>query len=154
MPYTEANYENAVLQLIGALGYSHVYGPEVERDHRDPLYSEVLESALVAVNPALPRAAIDEALFKLRNIENGSLVQRNSIFTDYLQAGIEVTFSHNGEEKHDRVRLIDYENPDRNSFLVANQWTFVEHSEKRPDVVVFVNGLPLVVVEYPTWNVS
>ncbi|MBQ9414508.1 MAG: type I restriction endonuclease subunit R, partial [Clostridia bacterium] len=147
MSYTEANYENAVLQLIGQLGYAHVYGPEVERDYRDPLYSEVLESALVAINRSLPRAAVDEALFKLRNIENGSLVQRNSTFTDYLQNGIEVTFSHNGEERHDRVRLIDYENPDRNNFVVANQWTFIEHSEKRPDIVIFVNGLPLVVVE-------
>ena len=147
MPYTEANYENAVIQLIEQLGYSHVYGPEVDRDYCDPLYSEVLESALIAINPGLPRQAIDEALFKLRNIESGSLVQQNSTFTEYLQTGIEVTFSHDGEEKHDRVRLIDYENPDRNNFIVANQWTFVERSEKRPDVVVFVNGLPLVVVE-------
>ena len=147
MSYTEANYENAVIQLIEQLGYAHVYGPEVERDYRDPLYSEVLEGALVAINPGLPRQAIDEALFKLRNIESGSLVQQNSTFTEYLQTGIEVTFSHDGEEKHDRVRLIDYENPDRNNFIVANQWTFVERSEKRPDVVIFVNGLPLVVVE-------
>ncbi|MCQ2352395.1 MAG: type I restriction endonuclease subunit R [Victivallaceae bacterium] len=146
-PYTEANYENAVIQLIEQLGYAHVYGPEVERDYRDPLYSAVLESALIAINSGLPRAAVDETLFKLRNIENGSLVQKNSTFTDYLQNGIEVTFTHEGEQKHDRVRLIDYENPDRNNFIVANQWTFVERSEKRPDVVIFVNGLPLVVVE-------
>lgn len=147
MSYTEANYENAVIQLIEQLGYTHVYGPDVERDYTDPLYSEVLEGSLIAVNPGIPQEAISEAIFKLRNIENGSLEQKNIIFTDYLQNGIEVSFFHNGEQKFERVKLVDYENINRNSFLVANQWTFQEHSEKRPDVVVFVNGMPLVVVE-------
>lgn len=147
MAYTEANYENAVIQLIEQLGYTHVYGPDVERDYTDPLYSEVLEGALIAVNPGVPQAAINEALFKLRNIENGKLEQRNIIFTDYLQNGIEVAYFHNGEQKYERVHLIDYDHIDRNSFIVANQWTFQEHSEKRPDVVIFVNGLPLVVIE-------
>ena len=147
MAYTEANYENAVVQLIEQLGYTHVYGPDVERDYTDPLYSDVLEGALLAVNPGIPQAAINEALFKLRNIENGKLEQRNIIFTDYLQNGIEVSFFHNGEQKYERVHLIDYDHIDRNSFIVANQWTFQEHSEKRPDVVIFVNGLPLVVIE-------
>lgn len=147
MHYTEANYENAVIQLIEQLGYTHVYGPDVVRDYTDPLYSEVLEESLFAVNPGLPQAAINEAVFKLRNIENGKLAQRNIIFTDYMQNGIEVAFFHNGEQKYERVHLIDYNNIDRNSFIVANQWTFQEHSEKRPDVVIFVNGLPLVVIE-------
>lgn len=147
MAYTEANYENAVIQLIEQLGYTHVHGPDVVRDYTDPLYSEVLEGALIAVNPGIPQAAINEALFKLRNIENGKLEQRNIIFTDYLQNGIEVAYFHNGEQKYERVHLIDYVHIDRNSFIVANQWTFQEHSEKRPDVVIFVNGLPLVVIE-------
>ena len=147
MAYTEANYENAVVQLIEQLGYTHVYGPDVERDYTDPLYSDVLEGSLLAVNPGIPQVAINEALFKLRNIENGKLEQRNIIFTDYLQNGIEVSYFHNGEQKYERVHLIDYAHIDRNSFIVANQWTFQEHSEKRPDVVIFVNGLPLVVIE-------
>ena len=147
MFYSEANYENAVIQLIEQLGYTHVYGPDVERDYTDPLYSEVLEGSLIAVNPGVPQAAINEALFKLRNIENGKLEPRNIIFTDYLQNGIEVAYFHNGEQKYERVHLIDYDHIDRNSFIVANQWTFQEHSEKRPDVVIFVNGLPLVVIE-------
>lgn len=147
MSYSEANYENAVIQLIEQLGYTHVYGPDVVRDYTDPLYSEVLEGSLIAVNPGVPQAAINEALFKLRNIENGKLEQRNIIFTDYLQNGIEVAYFHNGEQKYERVHLIDYAHIDRNSFIVANQWTFQEHSEKRPDVVIFVNGLPLVVIE-------
>lgn len=147
MGYTEANYENAVIQLMEQLGYTHVYGPDVERDYTDPLYSEVLEGSLIAVNPGLSQPAITEALFKLRNIENGKLEQKNIIFMDYLQNGIEVSYHHNGEQKYDRVQLVDYTHIERNSFIVANQWTFQEHSEKRPDVVIFVNGLPLVVIE-------
>lgn len=147
MIFSEENYENAVIQLLVKLGYTQVYGPDVVRDYSDPLYSEVLEGSLIAVNPGVPQAAINEALFKLRNIENGKLEQRNIIFTDYLQNGIEVAYFHNGEQKYERVHLIDYAHIDRNSFIVANQWTFQEHSEKRPDVVIFVNGLPLVVIE-------
>ena len=147
MSYTEANYENAVIQLLEQLGYTHVYGPDVERDYTDPLYADVLEGALCAVNPGLPQEAITEAIFKLRNIENGKLEQKNIVFTDYLQNGIEVGYHQNGEQKYVRVMLIDYENISRNSFIVANQWTFQEHSEKRPDVVIFVNGIPLVVIE-------
>ena len=147
MSFLEANYENAVIRLIEQLGYTHVYGPDVERDYTAPLYADVLEGALIAVNPGVPREAISEALFKLRNIENGRLEDRNIIFTDYLQNGIEVAFAHDGEQKYERVRLIDYDHVERNSFIVANQWTFQEHSEKRPDVVIFVNGLPLVVIE-------
>ena len=147
MSFLEANYENAVIRLIEQLGYTHVYGPDVERDYTAPLYADVLEGALIAVNPGVPREAISEALFKLRNIENGKLEDRNIIFTDYLQNGIEVAFAHDGEQKYERVRLIDYDHVERNSFIVANQWTFQEHSEKRPDVVIFVNGLPLVVIE-------
>ena len=147
MSYTEANYENAVIQLLEQLGYTHVYGPDVERDYTDPLYADVLEGALCAVNPGLPQEAITEAIFKLRNIENGKLEQKNIVFTDYLQNGIEVGYHQNGEQKYARVMLIDYENISRHSFIVANQWTFQEHSEKRPDVVIFVNGIPLVVIE-------
>ena len=74
MAYTEANYENAVVQLIEQLGYTHVYGPDVERDYTDPLYSEVLEGALIAVNPGVPQAAIgkDTAMDKTILIEKTS----------------------------------------------------------------------------------
>lgn len=147
MSYTEANYENAVIQLMEQLGYMHVYGPDVERDYTDPLYMDALMPALARINPKLPQAALDEALFKLRNIEHGKLTQKNVIFTDYLQNGIEVAFLQDGEQHYERVRLIDYDKVGANHFVVANQWTFQEYSEKRPDVVIFVNGLPLVVIE-------
>ncbi len=147
MAYVEANYENAVIQLFVQLGYTHVYGPDVARDYTDPLYTDILEGALCAINPGLPQEAITEAIFKLKNIEAGRLEQKNCTFTEYLQNGIEVSFHHRGEQRYERVQLLDCKHIARNSFVVANQWTFVEHSEKRPDMVVFINGIPLVVIE-------
>ncbi|MCR5653859.1 MAG: type I restriction endonuclease subunit R [Ruminococcus sp.] len=79
--------------------------------------------------------------------ENGELVQKNAVFMDYLQNGVEVRYHEKGEERSALCYLIDYQNTDNNSFVVANQWTFVENEEKRPDVLLFINGLPVVLME-------
>lgn len=148
MPYTEANYENAVVSLFqNDLGYTHLYGHDVERDYHSPLYEDGLWSALARLNPRLPQAAIQEAVDKLRTFDTGTLLQKNITFTDYLQNGVPVKFWEGGEERSSLVYLVDYQDPKSNDFVVANQWTVVENSEKRPDVVLFVNGLPLVVME-------
>lgn len=145
--YTEADYENSVIQLFGEMGYTHVYGPDIERDLRSPLYEEELESALRRLNPSIPEDGITDALYKLKNYENGELVQKNAVFMDYLQHGVEVRYFVKGEERSSIAYLVDYKNPDNNSFIVANQWTFQENSTKRPDVILLINGLPLVLME-------
>ena len=146
--YTEADYENSVIELFRSdLGYDYVYGPDVERDFYSPLYEEVLIEALYRLNGGLPNEAIQEALYKLKNFENGELVQKNSVFMDYLQNGIPVRYFADGEERSSIVYLVDYKIPENNSFIVANQWTFIENSNKRPDVILFLNGIPVVLVE-------
>ena len=146
--YTESNYENAVLQILNeGLGYTYVYGPDVDRDYHSPLYEDVLLPALQRINPGLPYDALNEAVYKLKNFESGTLIQKNIVFMDYLQSGVPVKFYEKGEERSALVRLVDFQNPANNDFTVANQWTFIENSEKRPDVVLFVNGLPLVIIE-------
>ena len=148
MIFTEANYENSVIELFrNELGYEYAYGPNIERDFHSPLYEEVLEESLYRLNRGLPSDAIQDAMFKLKNFENGELVQKNAVFMDYLQNGIPVRFFVKGEERSSIVYLVDYKNPDNNSFIVANQWTFIENSNKRPDVILFLNGLPVVLVE-------
>lgn len=145
---TEAAYENSVIELFQHLGYTHVYGPDVEnRDFNSPLYLDILEDSIYRINPNVPKSAIQEALFKIKNFDNGELLQQNKIFMDYLQNGITVKYLENGEQRSTIVYLVDYKNVDNNSFIVANQWTFVENSEKRPDVLLFINGLPLVLFE-------
>ena len=146
--YTESNYENAVLQLMReTLGYNYVYGPDVERDYHSPLYEDMLLPALQRVNRKLPLEALNEAVYKLKNFETGTLVQKNMTFMDYLQNGVPVKYFEKGEERSTLVYLVDFQHPDNNDFTVANQWTVIENSEKRADVILFVNGLPLVVVE-------
>ncbi|MDR1728002.1 MAG: type I restriction endonuclease subunit R [Acidobacteriota bacterium] len=148
MPYTEANYENAVIEVFrDTLGYGYAYGPDVARDYADPLYMDELLPALRRVNPKLPEAALTEAVYKLRNFEGGTFLQKNVQFMDYLQNGVSVNYYDKGEQRAALVYLVDYENVERNTFTAANQWTITENSEKRPDVLVFVNGLPLVVFE-------
>lgn len=147
MAFAEDNYENSVIQLFTEMGYKHLYGPEVERDYRSPFYDVELEESIRRINTGIPEDAIQDALFRLRNIEIGELAQKNEVFMDYLQNGIGARYYKNGEERSDIVRLIDYANPQNNSFIVANQWTFIENSNKRPDVILFINGLPLVLIE-------
>jgi len=148
MHFTEAHFENAILELMhDKLGYERIYGPDVERDYTEPLHLEIVRQSLFDINPSLAKEAIDEAIVKIRNIENGSLVQRNEVFTDYMQNGVEVNYFDGKDQCSTRVRLIDYDTPLRNNFTVANQWTVEEKSVRRADIIVFVNGFPLVVVE-------
>lgn len=146
--FSEKEYEDAIIELYQQMGYDYVYGPNVVRDYTDPLYKDVLISSIENINRGLPSAAIQEAIQKIQNIENGSVVKKNTIFMDYLQNGVPVKYFDNGEEKSAIVNLIDYDDIDNNNFVVSNQWTIEEHKDvKRPDVVVFINGIPVVVIE-------
>lgn len=145
--YTEADYENTIIELFCHMGWQYVYGPDLERDYHDPLYEDELEGALHRINPTMPESAIQDALFKLKNFENADLIQKNAAFTDYIQHGVEVRYFEGKEERAGIVYLVDYKNPDNNSFVIANQWTFIENSNKRPDILLFLNGLPVVLME-------
>ena len=135
MPFTESNYENAILNLFtDVLGYSYAYGPDIDRDYHDPLYEELLLSALQRINPGLPMEALNEAVYKIKNFETGTLLQKNMTFTDYMHSGVPVKFFVDGEERSALVYLIDFQNPSNNDFTVVNQWTIVENSEKRQTV--------------------
>ena len=148
MSFTEQDFENAIIELMrDELGYGYIYGPDVERDYQSPLHEEMLLTALNDINPGLTLEAVNEAIYKLKNFESINLLQRNKAFMDYLQSGIEVSTMVEGEISHDRVMLIDYEHPQNNIFYVANQWTVVGNAERRADVIIFINGLPLVVIE-------
>lgn len=144
-------FEQTLIEhLVEKHGYEFLHGPDVTRstsEYRDVFLPGVLPAALARINKELPNAAIQEAILKLSNIEGGNLEQRNETFTDYLQSGVEVRYFDGKEEHNDIVRLLDFDNPESNTFHVVNQWTFVEYSEKRPDVICFVNGMPLVVFE-------
>ena len=146
--FREEDYEKSLIELFqNDLEYEYVYGPDIERDFYNPFYEDVLIESLYRINHGATNDAIQDALFKLKNFENGELVKKNVIFMDYLQNGIPVRYFVDGEERSSIVYLVDYKNPENNSFIVANQWTFIENSNKRPDLILFLNGLPIVLME-------
>ena len=142
--FTEDTYEQAVIELFENMGYDHLYAPEMERDYTSPLLDSVLRDSLVRINRGLPVDAIEEAITKLRTFDTGSLLQKNIIFMDYLQNGIPVRYFVDGEERSSIVYLADYKNSDNNSFIIANQWTFIENSNKRPDVILLLLKMEII----------
>lgn len=144
---SEGMYENALMSLFENLGYETLYGPDIARDYRVPVNEPQMRFALALVNPTKPNVAIDEAIRKVMSIDTGGLVQKNEKFMGYLQNGVEVTYENGGEMVHDIIYLIDYFNTSRNKFQAVNQWTYQEYSEKRADIIIFINGLPLVLIE-------
>jgi type I restriction enzyme R subunit len=145
--YLEADYEKSIIELFQNMGYRYVYAPDLDRDFYSPLYEKELIEALHRLNPNMPEEAISDAFYKLKNFENAELVLKNSLFMDYLQHGIEVRYYVKNKESSGLVYIVDYRNQDNNSFVVANQWTFIENSTKRLDVILFLNGLPVILME-------
>ena len=146
--FTENSYEQALISLFrDELGYEYIYGPDIERDYRKPLYVDALVPAIKRINPTLPKEAIDEALRQIQHATDSTLIASNEDFIRQMQDGMEVPYVLNGEERTDLVQLIDYDNYTNNSFHIANQWRVEGHDVIRCDMVVFVNGLPLVVIE-------
>lgn len=146
--FTEDAYEQTLIALFrDELGYAYECGYEVERDYREPFYRADLLVSMRRLNPSLPADVVSEGIKKLTHISIGTLEQNNEQFTLWMQNGLEVGYLQDGEERTALMRLIDYERPERNLFKVVNQWRVEEYKNKRCDMVVMVNGLPLVVVE-------
>lgn len=146
--FTEDAYEQTLIALFrDELGYAYECGYEVERDYREPFHRADLVASMRRLNPSLPADAMEQGIKQITNISIGTLEQNNEQFTLWMQNGLEVGYLQDGEERTTLMRLIDYERPERNLFKVVNQWRVEEYKNKRCDMVVMVNGLPLVVVE-------
>ncbi len=155
--FTESIVEEAALTWFGKLCYSILSGPEIapdellaERDtFNQAILNKRLQEALYFLNPNIPNDAIDEALRKISRPEAPSLIANNRTFHRMLVDGVEVEYRRtDGSIAGDRVRVIDFDDPDANDWLAVNQFTVIEgQNNKRPDIVIFVNGLPLATVE-------
>ncbi len=145
--FTEDSYEQTLIELFKGMGYQYECGYDVERDFREPYYAQDLQRALRRQNPMLSQDVLDEAFRKITHVNEGTLEQRNEQLMDYMQSGVEVKYAEEGRQKTALVKLISFTDPLQNDFKVCNQWRVVEREAIRCDLVVFVNGLPLVVVE-------
>jgi type I restriction enzyme, R subunit len=153
---TENAIEVFAIQLFEKLGYSHVYAPDFAPDGEHPernRYDEVLltqrlSTAVRRINPSIPLATQQAAIKEVARIHSPELLTNNEAFHRMLTEGVNVSYQQDGNERGDLVWLIDFDNPDNNEFVVANQFTVIENNQnKRPDLVLFVNGMPLVVIE-------
>ncbi len=157
MSFTEATVEAATLDWFGELGYERKYGPDIEpgelyaerASFGDVVLLKRLRAAVARINPTIPADAIEEAIGKVTRTESPSLVENNRRIHRMLVDGVPVEYQvRDGRIVHDAVRLIDFDDADANDWLVVNQVTVIEtHHNRRADVVVFVNGLPLAVIE-------
>ena len=153
---TESAIEKFAIELLEKQGYQYIYAPSIAPDSDTPerqsfedvLLMERLQSAVGRINPSIPADIREDAIKQIQRLNSPELIANNEAFHRMLTEGIKVTCQRDGHSRGDLVWLIDFKNPENNDFLVANQFTVIENNiNKRPDVILFVNGLPLVVIE-------
>jgi type I restriction enzyme R subunit len=153
---TENTIEEFAIKQLERLGYEYIYAPDIAPDtdraertsYEDVLLTERLQSAICRINPHIPYDSQEDALKEIQRINSPELLNNNEAFHRMLTEGIKVSYQKEGNQRGDLVWLIDFNNPENNEFVVANQFTVIENSNtKRPDIVLFVNGIPLVVIE-------
>ncbi len=152
----EDDIEQLVIEELKELGYHYTYGPEIAHDGEFPereSYNDIvlhnrLNSAITLLNPDIPQEAQEEAFKQILRINSPDLLANNEVFHKMLTDGVKVSYQKEGDSRGDIVKLVDFENIENNEFLVTNQFTITEdNNTKRPDVLIFINGLPLVVIE-------
>lgn len=153
----ESHIEKHMLDWLRDLGYTTLFGPDIgpgeksaERvDWHDVVLKHRLSSAIARLNPDIPTDARDVALRKILHPDSPSLIGNNRAFHKMLVDGVEVEYRRpDGTIKGDQVRLVDFDHPDKNDWLAVNQFTIIEnHNNRRPDIILFLNGIPLIVIE-------
>ena len=147
MAVNENTLEQAIITELQGKGYEYIYGPDITRDYREVILEDCFRSSMLNINPGITQEFITEAYKAIRNLGFLNLVDQNAAFHSYLIEGVPVPYQKDGESRTFTVKLVDFINPENNDFKVINQFTVVEHENKRPDVLVFINGLPVVVFE-------
>lgn len=156
---TESAIEKFAIELLEKSGYQYIYAPSIAPDSETPeresfedvLLLERLQTAVGRINPSIPADIRKDAIKQIQRLGSPELIANNEAFHRLLTEGIKVSYQKKGYSRGDLVWLIDFNNPENNDFLVANQFTVIENNViKRPDIVLFVNGLPLVLIELKT----
>jgi type I restriction enzyme R subunit len=152
----EDEIEQLAIDLLKEIGYEYYHGQEIAPDSKNPkrrsieevIHEEDLRNALTRLNPKTPSSLIEEAIKTIKHPNSQNLIENNEEFHKMLIEGVRVNYTKNGEERGEIVKIIDFQNQENNHFLAVNQYTVKEKNNiKRPDIVLFINGLPLVVIE-------
>ena len=146
--FTEESFENVVIEYLKELNYDYIHGSNLTRDNKEVLLLENLKTNLININKEIPESSIDYAIKKIQNFETNDVFTNNKLFHKYLTEGIEITDFINGKTAYHTIKLIDFDNIKNNEFLVVNQLEIVEDDIKKiPDLIIYVNGIPLVCME-------
>ena len=146
--FTEESFENVVIEYLKELNYDYIHGSNLTRDNKEVLLLKSLKTNLININKEIPESSIDYAIKKIQNFETNDVFTNNKLFHKYLTEGIEITDFINGKTAYHTIKLIDFDNIENNEFLVVNQLEIVEDDIKKiPDIIVYVNGIPLVCME-------
>ncbi len=153
---SESDLEELFLSMLSEIGYSVKFGPDIspggkeqEREYSDPILIGRLNERLQLINPEIPIEAIEEAIKKIRKNDSPDMISNNHDFHNLLVNGIDVQYrKKNGSVKHDKVFIFDFDHIENNEFLAVNQFTIIEEKhERRPDIILFINGIPIAVIE-------
>ena len=147
MPINENTLEQVIITELRKNGYEYFYGPDINRDYHEVILRDSFEAAMFEINQGIKADMVEEAYKSIKNLGLLKLEDMNAAFHKYLIEGVPVNYRVNGELRTYTVKLIDFTDPERNEFHVVNQYTVIEYKNKRPDVLVFVNGIPLVLFE-------
>ena len=146
--FNEETLENITMEILKELEYECINGYEMERtDYSKVILEDDLRNAIYKINSNVTDEQATEVLRQIKNLEHNNTILNNKQFTKYLLEGCQVPINENGETRYKTIKIADFNNISNNKFKAINQYTIIEHSEKRPDIIIFVNGLPLVVVE-------
>ena len=146
--FDEETLEKVTMELLSELNYETINGYELERDnYSNVILDQELEESIIRLNKGISNDEIREVIRLIKNLDNNNTILNNKQFTSYLLEGVKVPVTEDGATRYKTIRIIDFDNIDKNSFTAINQYTIVEESEKRPDIIIFINGMPLIVVE-------
>lgn len=147
MPINENTLEQAIIAELQGLGYEYLYGPDIERDYHEVLLEDCVKSSLMSINPGITMDILNEAYKTIKDLGLLRLEELNASFHKLMIEGIPVSYQQQGENRTFNVKVVDFLHPEKNNFKVINQYTIIEHKQKRPDVIVFINGIPMVLFE-------
>ena len=146
--FNEETLENITMEMLNELEYKCINGYEMKRvDYSKVILEDDLRNAIYKINSNVTDEQVTEVVRQIKNLEHNNTILNNKQFTKYLLEGCQVPINENGETRYKTIKIVDFNNISNNTFKAINQYTIIEHSEKRPDIIIFINGLPLVVVE-------
>ena len=147
MPINENTLEQVIISELKEKGYEYLYGPDIDRDYHEVILKDYFDASMLKINHGITMEIIEETYKAIKNLGLLKLEDMNAAFHKYLIEGVPIPYRADGEPATFTVHLIDFENPESNDFKVINQYTVIEYKNKRPDILVFINGIPMVLFE-------